>query len=82
MVLFFLFVVGIDFFNVCLFAIAMDIMDAVEALLLVVGVARRLLIVVIVVVVIQVDGHVSTAFVADFVAGEGPRCNLAVVICR
>ena len=77
-ILFIIIIVAVNFLNIGLFAITVDVMDAVESLVLIVSFA---LVLTLFVVVAQVDWHVSATLMTDFISGERASCNLAVVIC-
>ena len=78
-VVFFIFLVSIDLFYVGLLAVTVDVVDAVESLVFVVGVARGQ-------VVVEVDGGCrgnGLALVVNLVSRERPGRNFGVIVrCR
>ena len=77
-ILFVIVIIALNFLNVSLFAITVDVMDAVESLIFVVSFA---LVFTLFVVVAQVDWHVDATLMTDFIAGERASRDLTVVIC-
>jgi hypothetical protein len=77
-ILFVIVIVAVNFLNVSLFAITVDVMDAVKSLIFIVSFA---LVFTLFFVVAQIDWYVGTSLIIGFVSGERASCDFAVVIC-